>query len=137
MLMQHTIEVITSTTARKMKKTVAVLSPKIENHYMFFIFAAVGACLRSVLKSSYFQSNLRNEWSNNMSLLYVRTKQFYPKKRLQIKHRAMLFYIENLRSEIRRQLTLVCNFVKVWNARMFMVWSFPDFLLNLRFINFV
>ena len=101
--MQHTIEVITSATARKMKKTVVVVSPEIENRYTFFISADVGTCLRSVLKSSYFQSNLRNEKSNNMCLLYIQTKHFYPKKkRLQIKHRAMLFYNENLRFEIRR-----------------------------------
>lgn len=61
MLMQHTVEVITRATPRKMKKRVAVVSPEIENQYMFLISAVVGTCLRSVLKSSYFQSNLRND----------------------------------------------------------------------------
>ena len=77
MRVQHTVEVITRATPRKLRKRVAVVSPEIENQYMFFISAVVGTCLRSVLKSSYFQSNLRNEWSNDMRLLYIQAKQLY------------------------------------------------------------
>ena len=61
MLMQHIIEVITSATARKMKKTVVVVSPEIENQYVFFISAVVSTDLKSISKSSYFKCDLGSE----------------------------------------------------------------------------
>ena len=108
--MQHTIEVIISATNRKMKKTVVVVSPKIENQYLFFISAVVGTCLRSILKSSHFQSNWEMKEKYNKCSVYTNETVLSEKENVRIKHRAMLgskytniviIYNENLRSEIR------------------------------------